>query len=215
MYIYASKRAAKRNCAKQPRREDECKQEAAPTHIFKNDHRKAVWKSYRHTVTAPSPFAAAARHTATCRRRRCVVPCLSCMLRFEAASALAINSNAQRQYQRCSGFLTWRFSNTQHQSCLFVTVYSLPFHPQRSRMHTSPGCAAVTCRRFHRNTSARRCPHGLLCPCSFPRNRVHGFQVIEAGALSAELIELQPQQQLDPPSIEARYSFESQEVYDA
>ncbi len=43
---------------------------------------------------------------------------------------------------------------------------------------------------------------------------MHGFQVIEAGALSAELIELQPQQQLDPPSIEARYSFESQEAYD-
>jgi hypothetical protein len=39
--------------------------------------------------------------------------------------------------------------------------------------------------------------------------------VIEAGALSAELIMLQPQQQLDPPSIEARYSFESQEAYDA
>jgi hypothetical protein len=42
-----------------------------------------------------------------------------------------------------------------------------------------------------------------------------GVQVIQAGALSAELILLQPQQPLDLSSIEARYTFESQESYDA
>ena len=45
--------------------------------------------------------------------------------------------------------------------------------------------------------------------------RVTVLQVIEAGALSAELVLLQPQQPQALPSIEARYTFESQEAFDA
>jgi hypothetical protein len=123
------------------------KQEAASPHIFKKEHRKAVWKvlprPVLHVFVCMRPLChsflalrllpphatvtqqlAAAEDASGCDRGL-LVPCPSRMLRFEAASALAINPNTQRQHQRCSVFSTRHLAHNHWSKNKFNHVFSL------------------------------------------------------------------------------------------
>ena len=94
------------------------------------------------------------------------------------------------------------------------TASSSLSHPQNKAMRTSPGCVVVTCRRYAYTPLCTPHPPSYRCSSLQALHPRHE-QVVDAGALSAELVVLQPQRPDDPPSVEVRYTFESQESYDA